>query len=94
MATRVKKAAAVAVDPRTGLPVENEAGLTVEIDSRICFGIAYYRSEEAAAFASAAVAARGDTYNGGWFHGMSCGRDTRWDYVSPEHGPLFAVTTR
>jgi hypothetical protein len=24
---------------------------------------------------------QGNTYNGGWFHGMACGRDTSFDYV-------------
>lgn len=66
----------------------------VKIDSRICFGIAYYTSEADATAAALVVRARGEAYNGGFFHGMPCGRDKAWDYVDATLGPLFAVTTR
>lgn len=66
----------------------------VKLESRICFGIAFYATEADATLAADAVRARGETYNGGFYHGMPCGRDTHFDYVDPEHGPLFAVTTR
>jgi hypothetical protein len=64
-----------------------------KFDSRICFAIAYFTSEADAAVYAAMVRKRGDTYNGGYFHGMPCGRDTGWDHVDPALGPLFAVTT-
>lgn len=64
----------------------------VKFDSRICFSIAYFNTEADAATYAADVRRRGATYNGGWFHGMSCGRDTTWDHVDPALGPLFAVT--
>lgn len=66
----------------------------VKIDSRICFGISYFATEADADRVAAEVQRRGETYNGGFFHGMSCGRDRSWDYVDPTLGPLFAVTTR
>jgi len=66
----------------------------VKVDSRICFGIAYYTSEADAAIAAADVERRGETYNGGFFHGMACGRDKSWDYTDQTFGPLYAVTSR
>ena len=64
----------------------------VKIESRICFGIAWFTSEKDAALYHDHVRSIGATYNGGWFDGMSCGRDKTWDRVDPELGPLFAVT--
>lgn len=64
----------------------------VKFDSRICFAIAYFSSEKDAAAYDAHVREKGYTYNGGWFHGMPCGRDKTWDHVDPKLGPLFAVT--
>jgi uncharacterized protein with NRDE domain len=65
----------------------------VKIDSRICFAIEYFTSEEDAQAYAAIVQQRGDTYNGGWYHGMACGREKTWDYVDDTLGPLFAVTS-
>ena len=64
----------------------------VKTDSRICFGIAYFTSEDDAQTYSEHVRAKGITYNGGWFDGMPCGRDRTWDHVDKELGQLFAVT--
>ena len=66
----------------------------VKYDGRICFGIAFFTSEEDAQKYDAYVKQRGDSYNGGWFHGMPCGRDTTWDHKDEKLGQLFAVTTR
>jgi len=65
-------------------------------DSRICFGINYYPTLADAEAAHEVVTERGDTYNGGWFHGMPCGRDSSFDRKHPETGEVvaFAVTTR
>jgi hypothetical protein len=68
-----------------------------KIDSRICFGIAYFTSEAEANAYAAHVRAKGITYNGGWFDGMACGRDTTWDHVDASGGylhgkKLYAVT--
>jgi len=52
-----------------------------DIDSRICFGIHFYDSEEKAHIAHLVSRMQGNSYNGGWFHGMACGRDTSFDYV-------------
>ena len=59
-------------------------GPAKDIDSRICFGIQYYDSEEKAHIYSLISRMQGNTYNGGWFHGMACGRDTSFDYVVTE----------
>jgi hypothetical protein len=69
----------------------------VKLDSRICFGIAYFTSEADATAYAAHVRAKNVTYNGGFFHGMACGRDKTWDHVDQSggylHGKrLFAVT--
>jgi hypothetical protein len=65
----------------------------VKLDSRICFGIAYFATEADADAYAAHVRKVGQTYNGGYFHGMPCGRDTSWDHVDRETGQqLYAVT--
>lgn len=64
----------------------------VKLDSRICFGIAYFSSETDADRYAKHVRSKGMTYNGGYFDGMPCGRDKSWDHVDPTLGPLFAVT--
>ena len=73
--------------PATAVPTP------VKLDSRICFAIAYFTSEADAIAYDAHVRATGQTYNGGWFDGMPCGRDKGWDYVDATLGQLFAVTT-
>lgn len=78
MATRVSK--------RLPEPVKRE--------SRICFGIVWFSSEQDAALYSEHVRQRGETYNGGFFDGAPCGRDTGFDYTDPNLGRLYAVTTR
>jgi hypothetical protein len=65
--------------PKSSTPVKSE--------SRICFGIMWFKTEKEAMQADAHVKASGITYNGGYFHGMPCGRDNTWD-----HDGLFAVT--
>jgi alkanesulfonate monooxygenase SsuD/methylene tetrahydromethanopterin reductase-like flavin-dependent oxidoreductase (luciferase family) len=63
-----------------------KSGRPADIDSRICFGIHFYDSEEKARYATLITQVQGNTYNGGWFHGMACGRDTSFDYtVTQEH---------
>ena len=66
----------------------------VKIESRICFGVAYFKTEAEATAYSKAVIKKGHTYNGGFFHGMGCGREKQRDYVDPDLGQLYAVTTR
>lgn len=61
-------------------------------DSRIAIGISYFLTEEEADAYAENVVARGVTYNGGYFHGMPCGREPGRDYDHPEHGRLYAVT--
>ena len=63
-----------------------------KIDSRICFSIAYFKSEDDAVKYGEYIRSRGDTYNGGYFHGMPCGREKDRDYTDPELGRLFGVT--
>lgn len=65
-----------------------------KIESRICLGVAYFFTEEDAQTYAKMVHERGDTYNGGYFHGMSCGREPGRDYTDKALGRLYAVTTR
>jgi hypothetical protein len=65
-----------------------------KIESRICFAIYYFKTKRDAVRYDAVVRKRGDTYNGGFFDGMACGRDERFDHKDPELGQLYAVTTR
>lgn len=66
--------------------------MKVKHDSRICFGIDYYDDEAEAEAEGAKVTAAGETYNGGWYHGMACGRDHYKDYTDDEGRKLYAVT--
>lgn len=64
-----------------------------KIDSRICFGISYFDNEKDADTYAAHVRSLGLTYNGGWFHGMPCGRDKSFDHIEKDTGvQLYAVT--
>lgn len=64
----------------------------VRRDSRICFGIAYFVDEKEADAYAAWVEARGLTYNGGFFHGMACGREKGRDYTDKDGARFYAVT--
>lgn len=59
----------------------------VKVESRICFGISYFATEEEAESYAASVRRRGVTYNGGFLDGTPCGRAPHFD-----HDGLFAVT--
>lgn len=65
----------------------------IDRDERICFGIVWFATAELADAYHDEVRAEGRTYNGGYFHGMACGRDTSWD-KKDEAGNVtaFAVT--
>lgn len=59
----------------------------VELESRICFGIAWFATESDAYAFDAHQVKIGQTYNGGWYDGQQCGRDKTWD-----RNGLFAST--
>ncbi len=63
----------------------------VDTDNRMAFGVLYFDSEEDANEAAAQVRDAGRTYNGGWFHGMPCGRDRGFDRIAGGTR-LYAVT--
>ena len=69
-----------------------QAGRPVEMDSRICFGIHFFDTEEKAKAYGEAIRLRGETYNGGYSHGASCGRDKSWDFVRKDGVKLYGVT--
>ena len=65
--------------------------MRVREEQRICFGIVWFDNEAEADAYGKEVEASGRTYNGGYFHGMSCGREKGRDY--DEDGKrLYAVT--
>jgi len=67
------------------------ADAAVKTESRCCFGIRWFASEDDAAAFHKVVRERGLEYNGGFFDGMPCGRDPSFDYE--ENGKkLYAVT--
>lgn len=57
-----------------------------KVDWRCAFAVAWYPTEREADVAGRIVRERGDTANGGWFHGTPLGRDPSFD---GQHG--FAV---
>jgi len=79
---------------RTTRPKYRPVPAPFKSQGRICFGINWYRTEAEAIEAGEIVRERGETYNGGYFHGMPCGRDKQWDYDDADAGRLYAVTTR
>lgn len=62
----------------------------VRTESRNCFGISYFSTEEEAEAFARIVVEQGQTYNGGFYHGLPCGRSKALD--RPDLGQ-FAVTT-
>lgn len=66
------------------------AGEPADRDSRSCFGVYFYDHEAKALVADLGIRVRGDTYNGGFFHGMPCGRDRSFDHADSN---FYAVTT-
>lgn len=66
------------------------AGEPADRDSRSCFGVYFYDHEAKALVADLGIRVRGDTYNGGFFHGMPCGRDCSFDHADSN---FYAVTT-
>ena len=63
--------------------------------SRICYGVAYFTNEADADLFARYIQQQGHTYNGGWMDGCPCGREPSQDIKAhPEHGRLYAVTTR
>lgn len=56
----------------------------IDRDERICFGIVWFPTEKLANQYHEIVCKQGCTYNGGYFHGMACGRDKSFDkYENP-----------
>lgn len=64
----------------------------VKTFSGIAYGIHYFASEEEAELAGRLVRAKGDTFNGGFFDGVPCGRDPYRDHEDAKHGKVYAVT--
>jgi hypothetical protein len=68
---------------------------SVRSESRISFAIRWFATEAEAIEFAAYVAETGQTYNGGWFHGMPCGRNRGFDVVDEDGNTIeFAVTER
>lgn len=68
----------------------------VRSESRTAFGLLYFATEAEAEIYGEHVLQRGDTYNGGFYHGMACGRDRSFDHDAVIEGQtvrLYAVST-
>lgn len=66
----------------------------IDHDSRICFSILWFATEAEADAAHEKVRERRDRYNGGYMHGMLCGRDESFDKREAGEVTAYAVTTR
>ena len=67
----------------------------IDHSSRICFSILWFATEAEADAAHKFVRKRGDYYNGGYMHGMACGRNTGFDRRNEAGDKIaYAVTTR
>lgn len=66
----------------------------VEYEGRICFGLEYFDTEERAIERGKEIAAAGHTYNGGMFHGRTCGREPQFDYTHPKTGKRRYAVSR
>lgn len=64
----------------------------VDSESRICFALEWYDSEEEADKRGEQIRAQGDTINGGWNHGSPCGRAPVFDR-EVDGDTWYAVTT-
>ena len=65
----------------------------IRTEQRICFGLKYFDDEAEAQAEGDRMRKAGYTFNGGWFHGKPCGRETQFDYFDKEIGKeLFAVS--
>ena len=67
----------------------------VRTESRTCFGLEWFEQEADAENRGAEVRDAGQTVNGGYMHGMECGRHSTakaFDYTDAETGKrLYAV---
>ena len=61
-------------------------------DDRICFGLAFFVTEAEADEYAVNVQAAGRKYNGGYFHGMDCGRSKGFDHTDEDGVQYYAVT--
>jgi hypothetical protein len=62
-------------------------------DPRICLSVAYFDSKADAERFGELSRKAGNEYNGGWFHGMACGREPGRDFVAQASGtPRYAAT--
>ena len=78
--------------PGEGLCLHRETVGRSHFDTRICFGIAYYEDIADVVRAEAVTRQQGNYYNGGWFHGMACGREKDRDFTDDEGTLWMAVT--
>jgi hypothetical protein len=66
----------------------------IKHDSRSCYGVVWFATEEEATIYGNYIRERGDTYNGGFYDGMPCGRDTGMDLRDADGTKVaYAVTT-
>ena len=73
--------------PTTELPTPAKS------ESRTCFGVEYFTSEADADRYAQQVRDSGQTYNGGFFHGLPCGRSAAMDHTDPATGVRYYAVT-
>jgi hypothetical protein len=66
----------------------------IDREGRFAFSIAFFATEDDANTYAAFIRERGDTYYGGYFDGMPCGRDAGRDRRDADGNvTAYAVTT-
>lgn len=70
----------------------NELGKTGRRDGRICLSIMWFDNEADADEFGRLSTKEGNTYNGGYFHGMACGREGARDYTDKDGVRWYAAT--
>lgn len=61
-------------------------------DGRICLAVLYFDSLSDAELIAQKVKEKGLSYNGGWFDGMPCGRESARDYIDKDGIKWYAVS--
>lgn len=61
-------------------------------DGRICFSLEFFNDQADADICGAQSTRMGNTYNGGWLDGKTCGREKQFDFTDPDGVRWYAVS--
>jgi hypothetical protein len=82
------------IDPLTKAERAEYVALKQEgrYDGRICLSIMFFTEEAKADRFGELSKKEGNTYNGGYFHGMECGREKERDYTDADGVRWYGAT--